>query len=184
MTKRVRFIRFGAGPLCAAIVLATAVACQSVGASAAPASATSAGDQQVLAVGRAYSQCVRDHGIPTFPDMVVIAGYLTLPDDATGDAADQALRADPAARDGCAAILGRLPASAQKGQALTQQDRQNLLRYAQCIRQNGVPEWPDPKADGSFPIASTPLAGQLKSARVQSAEQACRQFWSGGISIK
>jgi hypothetical protein len=184
MTNPSAVTRAAAGPVLAALALATLVACQSGGSVAQPPAATPAGDQQILAIGREYSQCVRDHGVSTFPDMVVIAGQLSLPDNATGDAADQALRANPTARSQCASILRRLPAAAQKNQALTAQDRANLLRYAQCMRQNGVPEWPDPSATGSFPITGTPLADQLKSARVLRAQQACRQFWAGEISVK
>lgn len=186
MTSPPRFIRFVAAPATAALTLAAAVACQSGTPSGAGAATTTTptGDAQILAIGRQYSQCVRDHGIPTFPDMVVVAGHLALPDGAEGTAGDQALRSNTGARDACAPILRALPAGAQKGQALTSQDKVDLVRFARCMRQHGVPEWPDPNAHGSFPIASTPLGGQLKSSRVLDAEQACRQYWSGAISEK
>lgn len=116
--------------------------------------------------------------------MVVAAGHLAIPDSAAGTAGDQALRSNTAARDACAPILRQLPASAQKGGSLTSQDRAHLVRFAQCMRQHGVPEWPDPNAHGSFPVAGTPLGGQLKSSRVLDAQQACRQYWSGAISEK
>lgn len=183
MTTPTRFTRLAAGVAIATATIALA-ACSSAGTTTAPTTTAAQGDAQILAIGQRYSQCVRDHGISTFPDMVIIAGQLTLPDNAAGDAADAALRANPAARDACGPILSELPAGAQKNAAPTAQDRANLLSYARCIRQHGVPEWPDPNADGAFPIAGTPLAAQAKSARVLNAEQACRQYWSGGIPEK
>ena len=40
----------------------------------------------------------------------------------------------------------------------------------------------DPKADGSFPVAGTPLAAEGKSARLLAVFQACSKYWDGGIS--
>ena len=147
---------------------------------------TVSGDQAIAAIGREYSQCVRDHGVHNYPDLVDAGGQLSLPNDGTGDAANAALRANPAARDACQPILDRLPASAQKNAALTPQDMQNLLKFAQCMRQNEMSEWPDPRANGSFPILGTPLEQEevQKSARLVTAEQACKQYWNRPISVK
>ena len=186
MTTPTRFTRVAAGSVLAAATVLALTACSSAGpaASTAPTTTAAQGDAQILAIGQRYSQCVRDHGISTFPDMVLVAGQLTLPDNAAGDAADAALRANPAARDACGPILSELPPAAQKNHVPTAQDRANLVQYARCIRAHGVPEWPDPNADGAFPIAGTPLSAQAKSARVLNAEQACRQYWSAGIPEK
>ncbi|MDT7727576.1 MAG: hypothetical protein QOI21_4152 [Actinomycetota bacterium] len=168
-----------------AAALVLLAACQSPGPGGdEPPAVSPTGDQQILGIGRDYSQCVRDHGISDFPDMVVAGGTLSLPDNAAGDAADQALRADTATRDACRPVLDRLPAAGQKNAALSQQDRENLLKYAQCVRDNGIPDWPDPQADGSFAVAGTPLENEGKSARMQTASQACKKYWDKGISVK
>jgi hypothetical protein len=180
-------IRFpsAARRLSAGAILLLLAGCQSAapGSSGLPAS-TTAGSPDLASLGHEYSQCVRDHGVPAYPDMVVIAGHLTLPDNTEGDAGSAALRAAPAAQQACQPILARLPAAAQKDQAPSAQDREALLKFAQCLRTHGIPEWPDPQADGSFPIAGTPLADEAKSARMQAATQACKQFWDKGISVK
>ncbi len=166
----------------AAAALLVLAGCQ--GGGPAPAAPATSGTPDLASLGREYSQCVRDHGVPSYPDLVVIAGHLTLPDNAEGDAASAALRAAPAAQQACQPILARLPATAQKEQAPSAQDREKLLEFARCLRRNGIPEWPDPQADGSFPIAGTPLGDEAKSARMQAATQACKQFWDKGISVK
>lgn len=178
-----RFIRLCAG---VAAMLAMTTACQSPGPESKTSPTTSTGGSTDLtAIGRQYSQCIRDHGVPDFPDMVVLGGHLTLPDDPAGDAGDRALRANPAAREACKSILDKAPAAARKGDgSMSAQDREKLLKYANCMRQNGIPEWPDPSADGSFALAGTPLEAEGKSARVATAMQACKQHWDKGISVK
>lgn len=141
-------------------------------------------DAKLLAIGREYAACVRGHGVSGFPDMVVVSGQLTLPDTPEADAADAALRANTSARQGCAPILAKLPANAQKNRVPSADDRQRLLQYAQCMRDNGVPQWPDPAADGSFPIAGTPLGDEGKSARMRTATQACKKYWDQEIVVK
>src|SRR5882762_9120978 len=85
--------------------LMTLTACSSGGhGSTTSSSPATSGDQLLLSIGRQYSQCVRAHGVSAYPDMVIIGGFLTLPDSPAGDAGDQALRANPSARDGCAPI--------------------------------------------------------------------------------
>lgn len=46
------------------------------------------------------------------------------------------------------------------------------LQLSQCMRSHGVPDFPDPNAQGD--IAVTP--GEVKSPAFQSAQQACRRF--------
>jgi hypothetical protein len=138
---------------------------------------------QVLAIGRQAAQCMRDHGIPDFPDPVVDQnGQLSLPQGAGGDHVKQEIEANPQAQQACQPILDRLPAGATNGPGqYTQEDLANLLKFAQCMRHNGIPEWPDPKADGSFPISGTPLETEGKSPRFRAARDACKQFWDKGI---
>jgi hypothetical protein len=167
----------------AALILVTLAGCTSGGSPAAAPSPTAMTDAQLQAIGRQYSQCIRDHGVPGFPDMVVVDGRMALPDDG-GDAGKRALQANPAAEQACRPILDQLPPSARKNGPVSAEDLQNLLKFAQCLRENGVPEWPDPDSDGAFPIAGTPLATEGKSPRMLTAMQACRQYWDRGISAK
>lgn len=174
--------RRGGPPVLAALLLATLAACGSGSAhpAASPSTMTNA---QILAIGREAAQCMREHGVPDFPDPVVDRdGHLQLPEGPAGDRAKQELNNNPAAQAACEPILSRLPAAArQDSGTVSAQDLENLKKFAQCIRQNGIPEFPDPKADGTFPIAGTPLEAEGKSDRLRHAMDACKQYWDKGI---
>ncbi|GIH12356.1 hypothetical protein [Rugosimonospora africana] len=146
------------------------------------ASPSVATDGQILAIGREYAQCLRTHGIANYPDPVVADGRLAWQ---VTDGADpkQMLQSNKAAADACHSILDRLPASAVKRRSFSPEDMQNLLRYAQCMRQHGIPDWPDPQADGTFEL-SPALRNEGKSSRRIAAGQACDQYLNGnGIAV-
>jgi hypothetical protein len=168
------------------VAVLAAAGCQDGSPGSASATPPPSSDAQIRTIGQQYSQCVRDHGLPNYPDLVDDGGHLTLPNDGNADANRQALRDRQDILDACKSILDKLPANAQKQPQLSDQDRQNLLKFAQCMRQNGVPEWPDPRANGSFPILGTPLQSETeaKSARIVNAERACRQYWDQPFSVK
>jgi hypothetical protein len=175
-----RLARWGAALLMA--VPALLVGCGGGRPHPAASPSAAAGTQQVLAIGRRYAQCVREHGVPNFPDPIVDNGYLEMPAGG-GDQAKRALSQNKAAQDACRPILNELPPSAKRSRApLSAQDMQDLLRFAQCMRQHGIPQWPDPNPDGSFPLSAAGLASEGKSPRVVAGLQACRQYWDKGIT--
>lgn len=103
---------------------------------------------QLAAAGQRYSACMRTHGIPDFPDMVVQDGTLHPPNGATFKSK---LRANPAAQRACQPILDALPPTAHGGShQLSASDLHKVQQFATCIRNHGFPHFPDPKADGSF----------------------------------
>jgi hypothetical protein len=149
---------------------------------AAAASPTVASADQILAIGRRYSQCIRAHGVPTFPDPVINGGYLTLPDGPNGDNGKLALSKNPAAQRACQSIIDELPPSATRPRKPKTLDMQTLMRFAQCMRQHGMPNWPDPDSNGDFPLHAAGI--EAKSTASQAAMQACRQNGSGPIGVK
>ena len=56
-----------------------------------------------------------------------------------------------------------------------------LVRLAQCIRQHGVPNWPDPDPQGQFPLPPPLLQKTPAGERAQSDCQ--RYVPSGGIDV-
>ncbi|MEV0820025.1 hypothetical protein [Nonomuraea rubra] len=158
-----RFLRFGAIAL-----LAASAACAS-GGGAGPGSDTMS-DAEILTIGKELAQCMRQNGAPEFPDPTVRDGQLVMPQNQPADQVDKALAA-------CESITRKLPQTAV-GDQYSDAEIAQLRKFAQCIRENGIPEWPDPKSDGSFPIVGTPLDG--KTERVQRARQACTQHWDKG----
>jgi hypothetical protein len=52
------------------------------------------------------------------------------------------------------------------------------VAYAQCVRSHGVPNFPDPDAEGQFPPIQT--GRSVSQQALQSAQNACRQLQPGG----
>jgi hypothetical protein len=147
-------------------------------------------DADVLALGRQVAQCFRDNGVPNFPDPLIDNHQLVLPDGAEEQMeAQYPQQVLEHVQQACQSLFDQLPESAIRGEGSSgdadepgPQDVDALRQWAQCVREHGFPEWPDPKADGSFPLRGTPLEAEGKSDRLIQAAQACQQYWSGGIS--
>jgi hypothetical protein len=133
--------------------------------------------QQARVVWLAYARCVRSHGSPNFPDPQV---------DAQGKPdfgnSPQVKTEGLQAQGACGSILSRLPAAATGQIPGTPAVLHTEVLFAGCMRRHGLPDWPDPRPDGTFQLAGTPYAAMGKSGPVLTAMQACRQYETfGGI---
>jgi hypothetical protein len=148
---------------------------QPIASAAAAAEASSAGATP-LAQALAYSECLRSHGVPNFPDPVPTPrggyGYRTTGIDPHAAAFQAALQA-------CKA----LPSPWQSaGQQLSTAQQQAWLSWARCIRAHGVPNFPDPRFPGGGAV-QIPDEGGLNSSQLQSATTACKSQMpsAGGV---
>jgi hypothetical protein len=172
-----------AGRLGPALALALVAGCGALAGcgggshAAASASPSAMSEAQMLVIGRQYAQCIRDHGLPGFPDPQVVGGRLVMPAGDGGEDFKQELGNNQAAQDACGPILDQLPATVRHGEDHTPspQELQQMTQFAQCVRENGIPEWPDPLPDGNFPLP-TPLQQEGKSPRVTTALDACNHL--------
>jgi hypothetical protein len=85
-----------------------------------------------------------------------------------------------AALAAAAAALSLLTAgcgSSSSSDSASSADRGQAFAYAKCMRENGVPDFPDPDADGRFRGAGHEAAGDPK---FQAAQEACRELAPGG----
>jgi hypothetical protein len=113
--------------------------------------------------------CYRAHGDPSFPDPVYDPG------DGEWHFAVSPGTAPASTRQACQHLFPSGNASPPVPQARFQA----LVRLAECLRQHGVPNWPDPDPDGSYPL---PPALQTKTPAYVRAAQDCQRLWpSGGI---
>jgi hypothetical protein len=150
------------------------------GATASP-SASGMTDSQLQVLVNNLVQCIRQNGAPGMPDVPVRNGHIVLPDENT---VDQATRQNAdAARQACKAVEDRIPASvladnSQQSGGPTAADVPKLRLFAKCMRDNGQPDWPDPKADGSFPGQDL---RQGKTPQFRTAMEACQQYWGGSL---
>lgn len=121
----------------------------------------------------AYSQCMRSHGVPNFPDpnsngaiafnaQKGTSGNLNSPRMQSADKA-------------CRHLLpngGQTSAPQQQQQILSQ-----LLKFSQCMRSHGVPNFPDPTvSNGMIELRRGGRGVNPQSPQFQSAQRACQSL--------
>ena len=161
------------------ILVALAAACSGrssspgvadIGSTPTPANGSSSndsGEQSVLA----YSQCMRENGVPGFPDPDANGG-LSVNAETLGVAPDspQYQAADEACKD-------LLPPASQ-GQ---RPDRETMLKYSQCMRDNGISSFPDPNPDGALQVQAEPGSELDPNTPLhQAAHEACKHLLPDG----
>lgn len=173
----------------AALTLALLAGCAALagcggGHPAAAASPSALNEAQILDIGRQYVQCLREHGLASFPDPVVQDGELKMGPDTSGGDPKQALQDNPAASEACQPILDRLPATHHRNDPTpSAQELQAMMQFSACMRDHGVPEFPDPLPNGDFPL-STSLRNEGKSARVLAGLDACNHLLPSEQGVK
>jgi hypothetical protein len=112
----------------------------------------------------AYSECMRSHGIPNFPDPNNQGG---IDFNATGvNAATM-----QAAQRACGSLRGGGSANGSAPQNLAKE-----LKFAKCMRSHGVTAFPDPNSNGGFSgtgSTSGPGAVNPQSPTFQAAQATC-----------
>jgi hypothetical protein len=103
--------------------------------------ASSSSDEPAPAADReqalAFAQCMRENGVPDFPDPDPNGRF----SEGEHDADDPALRA---AQEACRDLAPGGEHENLGDPAFVEQMRE----FSQCMRDNGVPDFPDPDADG------------------------------------
>jgi hypothetical protein len=114
-----------------------------------------------------FAECMRDHGVKAFPDPDA-SGQLTIDGIANGSSLDPNTAAFKQALDACK----DLEPAGFTGHKRSAQEQENALKFAQCIRDNGVPDFPDPTPDG--PLVN--VSGARSKPGLPAAMQTCRHF--------
>lgn len=123
-----------------------------------------------------FSQCMRENGVAEFPDPDA-SGQLTIDAIANGSSIDPNTAAFQQARNACKA----LEPPGFTGNKRSTQQQEAALQFAQCIRDYGVRDFPDPTPDGPLidtnRIPSTARSGGMSN--LNAALQECRDFATG-----
>jgi hypothetical protein len=153
--------------------LAALAGCSSLGGSRSATATTSS--QDASAAVRAVVQCMRSNGMPNLPDPQIDAnGQVKFP-QGTPEPSESVLRA-------CKSVIDRLPPSARGEREQNSADMPALLRFGRCMREHGVADFPDPRADGIFYLAGTNARREIygtgrskqpPSPRASAAMEAC-----------
>ena len=165
---RARARRPAARPAVLAAALAgTALLAAACGGGGAPASAQLTNYQKALA----FSQCMRAHGEPGFPDPQPNGNLLI---DGRKDHLNGALM--NSASKACQHLMPKAP-------PLTASQQQKLiartLRFVACMRAHGLPTFPDPQVNSRGIEMQLPKGLQPGSPVFRAAQQACKALMPG-----
>jgi hypothetical protein len=125
----------------------------------------------------AYSRCMRENGVSKFPDPDG-QGRLSIQG---GPGLDPNSPQFQAAERACEKYMPRggddTPSPEEQEQGL-----QEALAYSACIREHGVPNYPDPKpnADGGIDLNAGASDFDPSSPQFKEAEEACEDLLPGG----
>lgn len=153
------------------------------GGSSSPESESSASAQQRMV---AFSQCMRSHGVPEFPEPT--EGHLLIH---SSDHNGHVTGVNPqsaqfqAATKACAKLApkgGKPPSPAEQTRL-----QEKALQFAQCMRTHGVPSFPDPEFSRGSGGVGIRIGGRkggpsridLSSPKFQAAQKACQSIMPG-----
>jgi hypothetical protein len=120
-----------------------------------------------------FAQCMRQNGVPNFPDPVNDQLALQVTQGGPLDPTNPTFQS---AREKCKSLE---PPGVLGGGGQNTQQQEQLLQFVNCMRTNGVPNFPDPQAQGGGIIMGD---GQIdpNSPAFQKAMQTCRNLLPGG----
>ena len=118
-----------------------------------------------------FSGCMRAHGISDFPDPTIGSNGLPSWTSSTNRPPPAYKTAQQACKNGLPDLLGT---SAEKAAA-----NAAALKYATCMRSNGVPNFPDPNGQGLIQIKNATGTLEPSSPQFQKAEAACKSLDNG-----
>jgi hypothetical protein len=159
------------------VLLTALLAAAVAGCGGAHAAAPAATTTGAASLARAWHQvvlCARAHGMPNLQDPQI---------DASGKAIfPNGLEILPETRRACQSMAERLIPDGARDQPPTAAQLASLRAFARCLRQRGVPNWPDPNPDGTF--SPPPQIAQSLKSEFRSQLDACSHLKNvDGISI-
>ena len=119
--------------------------------------------------GLKYAQCMRENGVAEWPDPEVDDNgrvSYNVPDDIPDSVIN-------AAEEKC---REHRPFGPPDGEAADPQRIEQLREHSECIRENGIPDFPDPEADGSRRIDFDKLGlSGPEDPKFKAAQEKCQQ---------
>ena len=130
-----------------------------------------------------FAECMRSNGVSEFPDPGA-SGKLTIDGIVNGSSLDPRT---PAFKQAISACKDLEPAGFM-GSKRSPQQMAAALKFAQCIRANGVPDFPDPTPDGPLidtsRIPSAAGRGAHSIPGFQAAADKCTAMYSGELGLQ
>lgn len=131
-------------------------------------------DEELEEQALAFSQCMRENGVPDFPDPEIEDGRLRMRVGGPGAGGRIDQEAMERAMEACEDLAPR------RGGSMPEEERQEMqdafLEYAQCMRENGY-DMPDPDFGGDGGMFR--LQGEPDDPAFQRAQEACEDKLPG-----
>jgi hypothetical protein len=153
-----------------------------LGAGCSNGSAGSGGDSAAATRAKAvtFAQCMRDNGVKDFPDPDA-SGELTVDGVLNGSSLDPDSAEWKKAIEACK----DLEPPGFTGRRRSAEQQENALKFAQCMRDNGVADFPDPTPDGPLidtnRIPSAAGRGAKDIPGFQAAIDQCHELLAGAL---
>jgi hypothetical protein len=117
-----------------------------------------------------YAKCMRENGVPNFPDPKI---------GENGEASlDLPEGADPAKAEAADKTCKKLLPNGGEPKKVDAETLAKMTKYAECMRANGVPKFPDP-TDTGFQINGNELGMGPDDPTFDAADQKCKQYMPG-----
>ncbi|HET9081050.1 MAG TPA: hypothetical protein VFO01_11130 [Trebonia sp.] len=170
-----------------AVTAAAAVLATACGGSASSSASTPAYGQEL-----ALAKCMRGHGVPDFPDPNASGGYTLTPNGlikgSGGSSIDINSSQAQAAYGDCRQVLPGAPSISQLVQQEQQEQRKQaqdlpqLLKWEQCVRGHGEPDFSLPLG-GQSPAPGSRSGFNANSPQFQAALSACQRLLPPGAKV-
>jgi hypothetical protein len=188
-------VRIAAAIIAMAALTLTAAACGN-----SPASTTSGGSPDAQGATNspsavAYSNCMRSHGVPSYPDPDSSGQLPKTSAQQLGVSSSQIQTAEQACQhlyptDGGSSqqLLQECETTGACPQAVVQPALNVMREYAQCLRSHGVPNFPDPTLDSEgrpfFNVSAAGISHQYThSAQFASKDAECERLVGGSAGV-
>jgi hypothetical protein len=129
-----------------------------------------------------FSECMRDNGVSGFPDPDA-SGGLTIDGVLNGSSLDPNTAAWTQAMAACRDLQ---PPGFTGDDDVTAEEQEARLEFAQCMRDNGIEDFPDPVEDG--PLIDTSRMPGAPGARsipgFQAAQDKCSEVFAGELGLE
>jgi hypothetical protein len=139
----------------------------------------------------AFAACMRTHGVPNFPDPTGTGGGLQIQaSQRAGSGSSLKVNgvpvAAPAFQSAMHACQSKLPNGGHPPAGAAAKARQTALRFAQCMRSHGAPNFPDPQIQsgpgGGIGIRIGGPGVDPNSQAFKSAQTACGSIMGKGFA--
>jgi hypothetical protein len=130
-----------------------------------------------------FAECMRDNGVSEFPDPDA-SGGLTIDGVVNGSSLDPSTAAWQNAIGACNDLQ---PPGFTGDEDISAEEQQARLEFAQCMRDNGVEDFPDPAPNGPLidttRIPSAAGRGARSIPGFDAAAETCTDVYSGELGL-